>query len=102
MREENLDFKYILPENEPGVVQIQILNGEYEGVVYKYGKIKVEEKDDNAYLVFNYDIIDSPKIKAKKLEKDESFKNYIGDFLVEIISANIDQEYIDENRDNDI
>ena len=35
-------------------------------------------------------------IKAKKLEKDLDFKNYIGDLLVEIMSSNIEQEIIDE------
>ena len=37
-------------------------------------------------------------MKPKKLEKNDDFKNYIGDLLVEIISGNLDQEFIDENR----
>jgi hypothetical protein len=30
------------------------------------------------------------------LEKDDKFKNYIGDLLVEIMSSNIEQEIVDE------
>jgi hypothetical protein len=35
-------------------------------------------------------------MKPKKLEKDDKFKNYIGDLLVEIMSSNIEQEIVDE------
>ena len=32
----------------------------------------------------------------EKLEKDDKFKNYLGDLLVEIMGSNIEQEVIDE------
>ena len=47
-------------------------------------------------------MIKSDVMKPKKLEKDESFKNYIGDLLVEIMSGNLEQEIIDENGTTDI
>jgi hypothetical protein len=40
--------------------------------------------------------------KPAKLEKDNDFKNYIGDLLVEIMSSNIEQEMIDETGTDDI
>jgi hypothetical protein len=40
-------------------------------------------------------------MKPKLLEKDSAFKQYAGDLLVELMSANIDEEIIDETRDND-
>jgi hypothetical protein len=41
-------------------------------------------------------VIESPVDKPRKLEKDDKFKNYIGDLLVELMSSNIEQEVIDE------
>jgi hypothetical protein len=53
------------------------------------------------YLLFGYDVIESIVDKPKKLEKDDKFKNYIGDLLVEIMSSNIEQEVIDEAGTSD-
>ena len=54
------------------------------------------------YLLFAYDVIESPVEKPKKLEKDTDFKNYIGNLLVEIMGSNIEQEIVDEAGTNDI
>ena len=53
------------------------------------------------YLLFGYDVLESTVDKPKKLEKDDTFKNYIGDLLVELMSANIEQELIDETGTSD-
>jgi hypothetical protein len=47
-------------------------------------------------------VLESPVNKPAKLEKDDDFKNYIGDLLVEIMSSNIEQEVIDETGTDDI
>jgi len=46
-------------------------------------------------------VIESPVMKPKKMEKDDKFKNYIGDLLVELMSSNIEQEIIDETGTSD-
>jgi hypothetical protein len=78
------------------------LEGPYKDTVFQYGKVKFEEKNDLLYLQFAYDVIESSVKKPSKLEKDESFKNYIGDLLMEIMTGNLDQDIIDETRTNDI
>ena len=35
------------------------------------------------------------------MEKNETFKNYLGDLLVEIMGSNIEQEVIDETGTDD-
>jgi hypothetical protein len=35
------------------------------------------------------------------MENDPDFKKYVGDLLVDIMFANIDEEFIDENRTDD-
>ena len=99
--QEGIDYCYIYPKTDGETVHIKFLDGPYKDTIFKYGKVKVEEKDDDAYLLFAYDVLESKKMKPKKLEKNEAFKTYIGDLLVEIISNGL-QEQLDENGTTDI
>ena len=82
-------------------VHIRLLEGPYKDTIFKYGKVKFEEKNDQIYLHFAYDVLESTVAKPKKMEKDEAFKNYLGDLLVEIMGSNIEQEVIDETGTDD-
>jgi hypothetical protein len=93
---EGIDYCFIYPKEDNQAVHIKLLDGPYKDTLFKYGKVKFEEKDDQVYLLFGYDVLESIVDKPKKLEKDGDFKNYLGDFLVELMSANIDQEIDDE------
>lgn len=97
---EGLDYCFIYPKDEASAVHIKFLEGPYKDTIFKYGKVKFKEENDQVYLLFAYDVIESTVNKPAKLEKDESFKNYIGDLLVEIMSSNVDQEVIDETGTN--
>jgi hypothetical protein len=98
---EGLDYCYIYPKNDDTTVHIKLLEGPYKGTIFKYGKVKFKEENDLVRLLFAYDVLESPVAKPKKLEKDNDFKNYIGDMLVEIMSSNIEQDVIDETGTND-
>lgn len=98
---EGVDYTFINPASDPHSVHIKLIGGDYDDTIFKYGKVQIEEKDDNAYLLFGYDVIESSYMKPKKLEKNEDFKNYIGDLLVGIMAGNLEQEFIDENRTTD-
>lgn len=98
---EGQDYCYIYPKDDGQAVHIRLLQGTYKDTIFKYGKVKFEEKDGQMYLLFAYDVLESTYDKPKKMEKDESFKNYIGDLLVEIMGSNIEQEVIDEVGTND-
>lgn len=102
MLTEDIDYKYIFPAKDDKSVHIKLLTGPFQDTIFKFGKVKVEEKDDEAYLHFAYDVIESKVSKPKKLEKNEDFKNYIGNLLVEIITGNLQQEIIDENGTTDL
>ena len=92
---EGIDYSFIYPKEDDAAVHIKLLDGPYKDTTYKYGRVGFEEKDEQVYLQFKFDVIEST-IKTKILEKDLDFKNYIGDLLVEIMSSNIEQEIIDE------
>ena len=98
---EGLDYCFIYPKNDGPAVHIKFLEGPYKDTIFKYGKVKFEEKNDLVYLLFAYDVIESTIDKPRKLEKDDKFKNYIGDLLVELMSSNIEQEVIDETGNSD-
>ena len=99
---EGLDYCYIYPQDDQQAVHIRLLEGPYKDTVFKYGKVKFEEKNDQIYLLFAYDVLESTIDKPKKLEKNEKFKNYLGDLLVEIMGSNIEQEVIDETGTDNI
>jgi len=99
---EGIDYCFIYPKNDETTVNIKFLTGPYKDTVFKYGKVKIKEEPDGAHLLFAYDVLESPVIKPNKLEKDNTFKNYIGDLLVEIMTSNMEQDIIDETRADDI
>ena len=98
---EGIDYCFIYPKNDGTSVHIRFLDGPYKDTIFKYGRVKFEEKNDQVYLLFAYDVLESPVDKPKKLEKDEKFKNYLGDLLVEIMGSNIEQEVVDETGTSD-
>lgn len=97
---EGIDYCFIYPKDDAQAVNIKLLDGPYKNTVFRYGKVRFEEKDDQMHLLFAFDIIESV-IKAKKLEKDLDFRNYIGNMLVEIMLSNMEQEIIDETGTDD-
>ena len=99
---EGIDYCFIYPKEDAQSVHIRFLDGPYKDTTFKYGKVKFEEKNEQVYLLFAYDVLESTVDKPKKLEKDDKFKNYIGDLLVEIMSSNIEQEIVDEAGTSDI
>ena len=99
---EGIDYCFIYPKDDQQAVHIRLLEGKYKDTVFKYGKVKFEERESNVYLLFAYDVLESTVDKPKKLEKDSNFKNYLGDLLVEIMSGNLEQDIIDETGTDDI
>jgi hypothetical protein len=98
---EGINYCFIYPKNDGTAVHIKFLDGPYKDTVFKYGKVKFKEENDQVYLLFAYDVLESPVKKPKKLEKDGDFKNYIGDLLVELMSENMEQDIIDETGTDD-
>ena len=96
---EGTDYCFIYPKEDEQTVHIKFLQGPYKDTVYKYGKVKFKEENEQVYLLFAYDVLESSVAKPKKLEKDLDFKNYIGDLLVDLMSANLEQDIIDETNE---
>jgi hypothetical protein len=99
---EGIDYCFIYPKDDNAIAHIKFLNGPYQNTIFRYGKVKIKEEPDGAHLLFAYDVLESPIMKPSKLEKDNDFKQYIGDLLVEIMTSNMEQDIIDETRADDI
>jgi len=75
--------------------------GMWQGVVYEYGKVSIEEDENNdkASLQFEWNLLDSNGL-GKECFNDDFF-NLIGDILSDLIDSNIDEgNFTDANDDN--
>ena len=49
---EGIDYCFIYPKNDETAVHIKFLEGPYKNTVFKYGKVKFKEEDQQVYLLF--------------------------------------------------
>jgi len=84
MPREGKDYKFIDFTNSD-LTGIMILQGEYTGVVYHYGKVRVKEQGALATLQFGYTIVHSGEHDIDLLQNDEKFSTIMGDILTEIL-----------------
>lgn len=82
-------------EKEAG---IEIMQGEFEGIIYQYGK--VEFVDGKPELNFQRAIRkwDDEKWELETLEQNEDLNNIMGDILVELIQTQIKKDTENEQR----
>jgi len=68
---------------------IKILDGRYEGIIYKYNNVKfsqTENANGELPLKFTYDIMTNPN--SEDIKSDD-FRQYIGDILVECVEEQL-------------
>ena len=91
----NIKKRYtFVTDNKENWQCIGIRGGRYDGVVYKYGKVSIPEKenpDGTLPFRFEYDIVDNNGLPREVF--GEEFFTLIGDILVDII--------IEEKNDSD-
>jgi hypothetical protein len=98
---EGLDYCFIYPKDDKESVHIKLLDGKYRDTVFKYGKVKFADEGFQTRLLFAYYVLESPVMKPKKMEKDPDFQRYAGDLLVELMTADLDGDIIDETGTDD-
>ena len=78
--------------NEENWQCIGIKGGRFQGVVYKYGKVSVPEKENekgDLPLKFEYDIVDTNGLPDEFFTED--FHELIGDILVDILDEQLNK-----------
>lgn len=61
---------------------IELLEGPYEGIIYKYGRVQLVEEGETLRLKFEYELADGTRL-------DDQFVQYIGPILVELIEYGV-------------
>ena len=97
----NIRDRYIFVTDKKDNWQcIGIRGGQFDGVVYKYGKITIpeppeEDIEKDLTLKFEYDIISTNNLPAEWF--GEEFFNLLGDILVDILDQRMKEgtlEYV--------
>lgn len=76
---------------------IKIKQGEYAGIIFKYGKIEIKEPEfgqEDAILKFDFKVVKLPEgfdMTEEDLNGDEDFMNFLGKILVHIIEDAIER-----------
>ena len=81
---------------------IAIEEGKYKGVIYKYGKVTVGDKENSEGTLpfrFEYDILDPYGLEQKDF--GEEFFTLIGDILVDIIDDQLKEDSLEYTDAND-
>lgn len=92
--EQGIDYDFLIPDHDPEMIHIEILSGEYQGVVFVFGKVSVEEENEQMYLQFTHEIVEYNKFDDLDVM---DFKNCIGNILISIMSNDATQGIIDES-----
>ena len=79
---------------------ILITKGNYEGVIYRYGRVSVSEKENNEGnlpLSFKFNVLDYNNHNEEELNASVEFKDTIGDILVEILDEQLEADNLEYN-----
>lgn len=60
---------------------IEIDEGKFKGIAIQYGIVKLEEKDNNLVLNFDYEVVKGTILESEK----EEFNNVVGNLLVQFL-----------------
>ena len=79
---------------------ILITKGDYEGVIYQYGRVSVAEKendDGKLPLSFKFNVLDYNNHNEEEINSSVEFKNTLGDILVEILDEQLEADNLEYN-----
>ena len=94
---DNVDSSHSLPPNEAWCVKI--VDGFFEGIIYTYGKIDFQEKNEQLIVKIEHDILFVPEDKRVELTEEQyrEWEQLIGKIAVNIIHDNSDKFKIENN-----
>lgn len=91
MQVTNDSYSFVENDFSDDSWHVKINEGEYKGVVYKYGKIQIKENEDEATLGFQYSLVDLPEhLDKEELNCSVEFMNTLGDILSHIIEDSLE------------
>jgi hypothetical protein len=97
---EGVDYAFI-EFKDSDLTGVQVLKGNYEGVVYHYHKARVVEDNGFARLQFGFTIVHPGKYDIDLLQNDEGFVTIMGDILQQLVlnKAKADEQIRTDNSE---
>jgi hypothetical protein len=97
----NEDFKFRDDFKNLDTVPIELLLGEFKGVILRYTTVSVKENDDKtATLQFSYDLLEMGDHTETSLRRSKLFNDYIGLVLNTMILEVVDGELNESGKDD--
>ena len=93
------NYTFVSRDND-NWTSILITKGNYEGVIYRYGRVSVSEKENNEGnlpLSFKFNVLDYNNHNEEELNASVEFKDTIGDILVEILDKQLEAGNLEYN-----
>ena len=85
---------------EDKTLPIQLLTGPYKDVILRYTTVAIKEmEDDQAKMIFDYDLLEMGNHTETSLRKDVKFTHHIGLVLNTMILETLEEK--DAIREND-
>ena len=73
-------------KENPQIGAIKINEGDYSGLLYQYGEVNFNEREDGQMEVkFKYNIIENPN----DMNENQDMMNFMGDILVELLDEQL-------------
>ncbi len=95
---DNVSYRY-MDENTDGNVPIEITEGEYTGLQFRFDGVYFEEKDEELHFNYDYDIINEQEFNESE-ELNKVLNNILFQVLDEQLSiAGEDGELLKEGDD---
>lgn len=93
------DYKFIpeADDDKTSNCPIEILSGEFSGIVYRYGKISLNEVEGGDLSVtMDIELIKGPKDFNTETKE---FTNAVGEIFTHIVESGVEQETVDLEDD---
>ena len=87
------EYRYV-DESTEGNVPIEIIDGHYKGIVIRYERVVLEEKEENLHFDYDYDIIENPN--------EEEVTDELRDVFTNILLSILEEQITDVPEDLDI
>jgi hypothetical protein len=87
MLTEFIDFDFVEKEGSE-LYSTRILRGEYSGVIFTYGSVRLREEDEQLRIQFQFKIEQVPEgSHPETFERNPKFKHFIGELLGQLLES---------------
>jgi hypothetical protein len=104
MLEINDDTFTLMENDEVDYFAVRINEGDFRGVIYRFGKVDVEEKDGQAFIHFEFEpLVTNPIYTLEQLDNNPQLEEIAGQILQYMLSVGFygDHPEYDEKQETE-